>query len=107
MMKAPVISPSSTISPSVKCVRISFMNVSSIAVWFAASFSAKSSAARSRSVGSVSPLSLGSSSPYSPGALSEGSRAVAQRAHSLSPAILSRTSSFSAKGSRPPYFVGR
>jgi hypothetical protein len=107
MMKAPVISPSSTSSASVKSVRIRIMNASSIVVWFAASFSANVSAARSRAVGSVSPLSFGSSSWYSPGALSEGSRAVAQRAHSLSAAIRSRTSSFSAKGSRPPYFVGR
>ena len=72
-----------------------------------ASFSAKASAARSRSLGSVSPRSFGSSSRYSPGALSEGSRAVAQRAHSLSAAIFRRTNSFSAKGSCPPYLAGR
>lgn len=107
MMKAPVISPSSTSSASVKCLRMSIMNASSIAVCSVASFSANASAARSRSVGGASPASLGSSSPYSPGALSEGSRAVAQRAHALSVAMRSRTSSFSAKGSRPPYFVGR
>lgn len=100
-------SPSSTSSASVKCLRISVMNASSIVVWLVASLSANASAAPSRAVGGVSPESLGSSSPYSPGALSEGSRAVAQRAHSFSAAMRSRTSSFSAKGSRPPCFVGR
>lgn len=107
MMKAPVISPSSTSSASVKCERNRVMNASSIVVWAAASLSANSSAAHSRSVASARPSSLGSSSPYSPGALSEGSRAAAHRAQSLSAAIRSRTSSFSAKGRRPPYLAGR
>ena len=100
-------SPSSTSSASVKCLRMSIMNASSMVRWSVASFSAKASAARSRSVGGTSPDSLGSSSRYSPGALPEGSRAVAQRAHAFRAAMRSRTSSFSAKGSRPPYLVGR
>jgi hypothetical protein len=100
-------SPSSTSSASVKCRRMSVMNASSMVVCSVASFSANASAARSRPVGSVSPARLGRSSPYSPGALSEGSRAVAQRAQALSAAMLSRTSSLRAKGSCPPHFAGR
>ncbi len=83
------------------------MNGSSIAGWLAASRRAKSSAAASRALSGASPASLGSRSAYNPGALSEGSRAVAHRSHLFSAAICSRTSSLRGKGSPPPYLVGR
>ena len=95
------------VSASVKCSRIRCMKTSSISVWLVASRPAKSSAASSRALGGEVPASLGSRSAHSPGALSEGSRAVAHRAHSLRAAILSRTSSLRAKGRWPPYFAGR
>ena len=87
MRKPPAAKPSSTISASVKTARRRAMRASSTDGRAAASPSAKSSAARSRGVSAPVPASLGSSSSYSPSALSEGSRTLRQRSHSLRSAI--------------------
>lgn len=107
MMNAPVTSPSSTTSASLKCRFSPAMTAASIAAWSAARRSANASAALSAAVRVASPASFGSSASYSPGAFSEGSRAVRQRWQPFSSAMRSRTSSLSANGSRPPYFSGR
>jgi hypothetical protein len=62
MMNAPVISPSSTISASVKCRPSAPMAAPSRLAWSAARRSAKSSAAASRGVRGAVPPSFGSSS---------------------------------------------